>query len=116
MGFNIHSEIGTLEKVLIHTPLGEHRYLSKLNTQQWVDDSNKIDNPDYLLFDESINNQLIFKEHNILKGILDISIGSNNIITFYKLLSDILTNHKIKDNLLLNARYFRDIPAYPSYK
>lgn len=103
MGFNIHSEIGSLEKVLIHTPLGEHGYLSKLNTQQWVDNSNKIDNPDYLLFDETVNNQLISKEHNILKGILEISIGSNNIITFYRLLVEILTNHEVKDNLLIKV-------------
>ena len=100
MSFNIYSETGSLKTILIHSPLGEHKFLSKINTQQWLDMPLKTNNPDYLLFDNIIDTQLIIKEHNQLKMLLDVQVGSNNILTFYNLLSDILAFDFIKHEII----------------
>ena len=100
MSFNIYSETGSLKTILIHSPLGEHKFLSKINTQQWLDMPLKTNNPDYLLFDNVIDTQLIIKEHNQLKVLLDVQVGSNNILTFYNLLSDILDFDFIKHEII----------------
>ena len=91
MKLNVFSETSALKNVIIHSPIGEHNYISKINTQEYID--NKI-NPDFLLFDETVDSKLLKSEHHNLKLILD-NFTKSNTITFQRLLIDILVNKDV---------------------
>ena len=49
MKINVFSEIAPLKNVIIHSPIGEHRFLKQINTIEYL---NNKENPDFLLFDD----------------------------------------------------------------
>ena len=68
MNLNIFSEIAPLKNVIIHSPIGEHQYLKLINTKELLGHS---ENPDFLLFDEVVDSNVLIKEHQKLQSVLD---------------------------------------------
>ena len=101
MNLNVFSEISSLKNVIIHSPIGEHQFLKKINTKELLDTK---PNPDFLLFDKIVDSKVLIEEHQNMKLVLD-NFEKSNTITFQDLLQDILENDKIKINLIKETIY-----------
>ena len=96
MNLNIFSEIAPLKNVIIHSPIGEHQYLKLINTKESLGHS---ENPDFLLFDEVVDSNVLIKEHQKLQSVLD-RFENNTTITFQGLLNDILQDSILQKKLI----------------
>ena len=101
MNLNVFSEISSLKNVIIHSPIGEHQFLKKINTKELLDTK---PNPDFLLFDKIVDSKVLIEEHQNMKLVLD-NFEKSNTITFQDLLQDILENDKIKIDLIKETIY-----------
>ena len=93
---NIFSEISPLKNLIIHSPVGEHNLLKNVNVQETL---NGKDNPDFLLFDELVDSDVLLKEHDKLKLLFN-KFTNSNTLTFRNLLIEILNNQSVKYELL----------------
>ncbi len=96
MKINVFSEIAPLKNVIIHSPIGEHRFLKQINTIEYL---NNKENPDFLLFDDLVDSNYLVKEHKKLKFILD-KFTRTKTITFQQLLIDILDSDFIRSKII----------------
>ena len=113
MELEIFSEIGPIEKVIVHPPGDEHSEVLPNHVQPYIEDQGKITkNEDFLLFDDIVDLKLAKKQHQIFK----------DIINFYKPnscieISSLFDDKQYFDNLfrdsypLINLMYTRDIAA-----
>ena len=109
----IFSEIGPIEKVIVHAPGDEHNHVLPIHIQPYIEDQNKIiKNKNFLLFDDIVDINLAKKQHQTFKDIINfyrpnscIEISSlfDNKQHFNDLLED--------DFPLINLMYTRDIAA-----
>ena len=100
MDLKIHSEISPLRCVITHRPGQEHEYITPSNLTETITFENKIkENPDYLLFDDIIYVSKAITEHNALYNILH-HFTEGNCYEFTDLLSDVLKDKNIKNNLI----------------
>ena len=109
----IFSEIGPIEKVIVHAPGDEHNRVLPRHVQQYIQEQDKITkNKDFLLFDDIVDIKLAKTQHQTFK----------DIINFYRPDSciEISSLYEDKDsfnNLLedrfppINLMYTRDIAA-----
>jgi arginine deiminase len=97
----ISSEILPLQKVIVHQPGDEHRYIKPKNIIEWIyGEGSLIHNPDYLLFDDLIQSDRAANEHSQLTDLLSYFIGDENTIQFTTLLHDILNFKKVRKQLI----------------
>lgn len=99
----IRSEIAPLQQVIIHQPGDEHTFTLPENTYEWMKDheGKMVDNPDYLLFDDLISPRRIVNEHSELAKILQSFTGKTKTYQFKDLLSAIITDQHVKEEILL---------------
>lgn len=81
---NVRSEIGELEGVILHTPGSEVENMTPKNAER-------------ALYSDILNLSVAKKEYSQLSGVLD---KVTKTFQVKDLLADILTNEKVKDNLL----------------
>lgn len=81
---NVRSEIGELEGVILHTPGSEVENMTPKNAER-------------ALYSDILNLSVAKKEYSQLSGVLD---KLTKTFQVKDLLADILTNEKVKDNLL----------------
>ena len=67
MNINVFSEIASLKNVIIHPPIGEHEFIQKINTLEYIDNK---ENPEFLLFDDVVDSNELMKEHLQLQLVL----------------------------------------------
>ena len=100
---SIHSEIDFLEKVLVHRPGVEHKFIlpSQTNEILVVNDIMKK-NPDFILFDDIIDHQKIGKEHDDLSNILN-TWTDGNCFYLIDLLLELFTNNSARLEVFHNC-------------
>jgi len=96
MKINVFSEISPLKNVIIHPPIGEHEFIQKINTLEYIDNN---ENPEFLLFDDVVDSKKLIKEHLQLQLVLK-KFTNTKTLTFQKLLSEILDVENIRINLI----------------
>ena len=96
MKINVFSEISPLKNVIIHSPIGEHKFIKKINTLEHIDNK---ENPEFLLFDDIIDSNQLVKEHLQLQLVLN-KFTNTKTLTFQKLLNEILDVRDIRINLI----------------
>ncbi len=82
---NIKSEVGTLKKVLVHTPGLEMNLLNSQNTNEFNFDFEKktfSDNQNFLLWDDTIYLEGARKEHREMCRVIDTLAGAEVCIQF----------------------------------
>jgi arginine deiminase len=84
ININVRSEIGELEGVILHTPGSEVENMTPKNAER-------------ALYSDILNLSVAKKEYSQLSGVLD---KLTKTFQVKDLLADILTNEKVKDNLL----------------
>ncbi|MBI45734.1 MAG: hypothetical protein CMG66_06200 [Candidatus Marinimicrobia bacterium] len=109
----IFSEIGPIEKVIVHAPGDEHDQVLPVNVQEYIEEKGKIiKNKNFLLFDDIIHTKLAKSQHQTFKDIINfykpnscIEISSlyDKKDAFYDLLKG--------DFPIINLMYTRDIAA-----
>ena len=68
----IFSEIGSIEKVIVHAPGDEHNHVLPIHIQPYIEDEDKITkNKDFLLFDDIIDIKLAKEQHQTFKDIIN---------------------------------------------
>ena len=69
---SIRSEIGKIQKIVLHRPGAEHHHFTPENIHEWIPDADgqMVLNPDYLLFDDLVDPTIIAQEHGALSAIL----------------------------------------------
>ena len=68
----IFSEIGPIEKVIVHAPGDEHNDVLPIHVQQYIEEQDKITkNKDFLLFDDIIDIKLAKTQHQTFKDIIN---------------------------------------------
>ena len=86
----IFSEIGPIEKVIVHAPGDEHNRVLPIHVQPYIKNQDKItENEDFLLFDDIVDIKLAKKQHKTFK----------DIINFYRPNSCIEISSLYKDNI-----------------
>ena len=109
----IFSEIGPIEKVIVHAPGNEHNDVLPMHVQQYIEEQDKITkNKDFLLFDDIIDIKLAKAQHQTFKDIINF-YRPNSCIE----ISSLYENKDSFNNLLedrfppINLMYTRDIAA-----
>ena len=109
----IFSEIGPIEKVIVHAPGDEHNHVLPIHIQPYIKDQNKIiENNDFLLFDDIVDIKLAKEQHQTFKDIINF-YRPNSCIEINSLYEDrqYLNNLLEDDFPLINLMYTRDIAA-----
>ncbi len=89
---NVRSEIGELEGVILHTPGSEVENMTPKNAER-------------ALYSDILNLSVARKEYSQLSGVLE---KLTKTFQVKDLLADILTNEKVKDNLLSKICQYED--------
>ena len=109
----IFSEIGPIEKVIVHAPGDEHNHVLPIHVQPYIKNQDKItENEDFLLFDDIVDIKLAKKQHETFKDIINF-YRPNSCIELSSLYKDKqYFNNLLKNNFpLINLMYTRDIAA-----
>ena len=109
----IFSEIGPIEKVLVHAPGDAHNNVLPSDVQAYLEDQGQIiKNKNFLLFDDIIDIKLAKTQHKIFKDIINF-YKPNSCIELESLYEDKeYFNNLLKDKFpLINLMYTRDIAA-----
>ncbi|MBI9055153.1 MAG: arginine deiminase [Bacteroidales bacterium] len=85
LNINVHSEVGELEGVILHTPGREVENMTPKNAER-------------ALYSDILNLSVAQKEYAQLRGVLE---KVTKTFQVKDLLADVLKNEKVKDNLLL---------------
>ena len=109
----IFSEIGPIEKVIVHAPGDEHNSVLPAHIQPYKENQNKITrNKNFLLFDDIIDLKLAKEQHKVFKDIINLYKPDSCIE-----LSSLFNNKQYFDQSLrgnfplINLMYTRDIAA-----
>jgi len=101
MNISVRSEITPLKGVIVHRPGVEHLYMSPDNIIEWtLGDDELLHNPDYLLFDDLIQQDRAANEHDHLSSVLAHFTGENNCFQFSQLLKDVLDISNARETIL----------------
>jgi len=109
----IFSEIGPIEKVIVHAPGDEHNRVLPIHIQPYIEDQDKITkNKKFLLFDDILDIKLAKEQHQTFKDIINL-YKPNSCIELSLLFDDKQHfDNVLKDNFpLINLMYTRDIAA-----
>ena len=109
----IFSEIGPIEKVIVHAPGDEHNRVLPVHIQPYIEDQDKITkNKDFLLFDDIIDIKLAKEQHQTFKDIINF-YRPGSCIELSSLFEDKQHfNDLLNDSYpLINLMYTRDIAA-----
>jgi len=109
----IFSEIGPIEKVIVHAPGDEHNRVLPIHVQPYIKNQDKItENKDFLLFDDIVDIKLAKKQHQTFKDIINF-YRPDSCIELSSLFDDKQHfNNLLKDSFpLINLMYTRDIAA-----
>ena len=109
----IFSEIGPIEKVIVHAPGDEHNRVLPIHVQPYIKNQDKItENEDFLLFDDIVDIKLAKKQHETFKDIINF-YRPNSCIEISSLYKDKqYFDNLLKDSFpLINLMYTRDIAA-----
>ena len=109
----IFSEIGPIEKVIVHAPGDEHNHVLPIHVQPYIKNQDKItENEDFLLFDDIVDIKLAKKQHETFKDIINF-YRPNSCIEISSLYKDKqYFDNLLKDSFpLINLMYTRDIAA-----
>ena len=109
----IFSEIGSIEKVIVHSPGDEHNRVLPIHVQPYIKYQDKItENKKFLLFDDIIDIKLAKIQHQTFKDIINF-YRPNSCIEISSLYEDEnYFNNLLKDSFpLINLMYTRDIAA-----
>ena len=109
----IFSEIGPIEKVIVHAPGDEHNHVLPIHVQPYIKNQDKIiENKDFLLFDDIVDIKLAKEQHQTFKDIINF-YRPNSCIEIKSLYEDKqYFDNVLKDSFpLINLMYTRDIAA-----
>ena len=108
---NIRSEVGTLQKVLVHTPGLEMNLLNSHNTKEFnynFDNKTFSNNEDFLLWDDTIYLKGAIREHKEMCEVINILSGNDACLQF----KDLYEQHLdpwIKNQIISNLLFTRDL-------
>jgi arginine deiminase len=95
----VFSEIGKLEKVIVHRP---DNGLSRISPHK----------AEELLFDDIIHLPLMQKEHDVFTDVLKFFAGEKNVLEIETLLEQALDySHVVKENIIDNIVRFEELPS-----
>jgi arginine deiminase len=109
----IFSEIGPIEKVIVHAPGDEHDQVLPVNVQEYIEEKGKIiKNKNFLLFDDIIDTNLAKSQHQTFKDIINF-YKPNSCIEISSLYDekDVFYDLLKGDFPIINLMYTRDIAA-----
>lgn len=113
---SIRSEIGKIQKIVVHRPGAEHHHFTPENIHEWIPDvdGQMVLNPDYLLFDDLVDPTIIAQEHGALSAILASVTKPENTLLFMDLLTDILENDHTRSTLIAEC-FESDKKSFPDH-
>ena len=111
ININIKSEIGPLQKVVVHTPGIEMNLLNSHNTKEFnydFDSKTFSDNQDFLLWDDTIYLEGAIKEHKEMCQVINALSGNDACLQFKDLFEENSTPWEHK-KVIANLLFTRDL-------